>query len=156
MLRPALRGRAPNRVAVRVLHPRARTIAPTLARAARRFLSRLALRECELSILVVRDSAIRRLNRRWRKKDEATDVLSFPAGESPTPPRGAAVLGDVVLSFDTAARRARGSAAAVRGELERYLAHGLLHLLGYDHHTRTEARTMAAMEQRLLGDRGLI
>ncbi len=83
-------------------------------------------------------------------------MLSFPAGESPTPPRAAAVLGDVVLSFDTAARRARGPAAAVRRELERYLAHGLLHLLGYDHQTRAEARKMAAMEQRLLGDHGLI
>jgi probable rRNA maturation factor len=105
---------------------------------------------------VVGDGAIRRLNRRWRKIDSATDVLSFPGGEMPTPLRGPAILGDVVISFDTAARRARKSGVIVQRELDRYLAHGLLHLLGYDHQTRREAFEMAAKEEELLGDRGLI
>ncbi len=119
-------------------------------------MARLGLRGFELSILVVSDRDIRRLNRRWRNKDVATDVLSFPAGDSPAPPRALAVLGDVVISFDTAVRRVRRSGAALQDELDRYLVHGLLHLLGYDHETRADAREMAAIEEELLGARGLI
>jgi probable rRNA maturation factor len=127
----------------------------SVARSARRFLARLGLSGRELSISLVGDSAIRRLNRRWRGKNAVTDVLSFPAGEPPRP--GAPkLLGDVVISFDTAARCARKSGEVVERELERYLAHGLLHLLGYDHHTRRMAVAMAAKERQLLGDRGLI
>jgi probable rRNA maturation factor len=127
-----------------------------LMRTARRFLAHLSLHGVELSILVVGDPEIRRLNRRWRKKDAATDVLSFSAGDSPAPSRTVAAMGDVVISFDTALRRARRSGTAVQRELDLYLAHGLLHLLGYDHRTRAGAREMAGMEKQLLGERGLI
>jgi probable rRNA maturation factor len=124
-----------------------------LTRAARRFLKRLALRGCELSVLVVGDGAIRQLNRRWRRKDAATDVLSFPADATPAPLK---VLGDVVISYETAQRRAKASGTPVQVELDRYLAHGLLHLLGYDHARRAEAREMAAREEELLRRRGLV
>ncbi len=143
-------------MAVQVLHPRATFLGPALGRTARRFLARLALQGSELSILVVGDGAIRRLNRRWRKKDSATDVLSFPSGDAPALNEPGTVLGDVVISFDTAKRRAGNSKAVIVRELNRYLAHGLLHLLGYDHETPAEAREMAAMEEELLGDRGMI
>ncbi len=105
---------------------------------------------------MVGDGAIRRLNRRWRKKDSATDVLSFPSGDAPGLDEPGKVLGDVVISFDTAKRRAGKTKAVVVREINRYLAHGLLHLLGYDHQTPAEAREMAAMEEELLGDRGMI
>jgi probable rRNA maturation factor len=143
-------------VAVQVLHSRATSLGPALDRAARRFLARLALQGSELSILVVGDAAIRRLNRQWRNKDSATDVLSFPSGDGTALDEPETVLGDVVISFDTANRRAGKSRALILRELNRYLAHGLLHLLGYDHQTQAQARQMAAMEEELLGDRGMI
>lgn len=146
-------------MAVQVLHPRAKDLGPALGRTAQRFLIRLDLRGTELSILLVGDGAIRQLNRRWRDIDSATDVLSFPSGDcqsAPAPDEPGTVLGDVVISFDTAKRRAGRSRAAIVRELDRYLAHGLLHLLGYDHETLSEAREMAAMEEELLGDRGMI
>ncbi len=140
-------------MAVQVLYPRARRSRSALARAARRFLNRLALRGRELSILVVGDSAIRRLNRQWRGKNATTDVLSFQAGDGPGP---AILLGDVVISYETACRRAKASGAPIEAELDRYLAHGLLHLLGYDHASRAQAREMAAREAELLGRPGMV
>ncbi|HYR56193.1 MAG TPA: rRNA maturation RNase YbeY [Myxococcaceae bacterium] len=164
-------------MAVEVLHPRAKDLGPALGRTAQRFLTRLDLHGTELSILLVGDGAIRQLNRRWRDIDSATDVLSFPSGDwmrcptfrvlpapkchtvrqsAPAPDEPGTVLGDVVISFDTAKRRAGKSKAVIVREINRYLAHGLLHLLGYDHQTPAEAREMAAMEEELLGDRGMI
>src|SRR5712692_1733452 len=137
------RRRGSNTVAVEVLHPRAKDLGPALGRTAQRFLTRLDLHGTELSILLVGDGAIRQLNRRWRDIDSAPDEPGT-------------VLGDVVISFDTAKRRAGKSKAVIVREINRYLAHGLLHLLGYDHQTPAEAREMAAMEEELLGDRGMI
>lgn len=148
--------RAPNRVALEVKHPGANSSARRLRLAARRFLRRLGVRGAELSISVVGDAAIRRLNRTWRRIDRSTDVLSFPAGEMPPKAPGPKLLGDVVISLDTARRRAGTSRRALDAELERYLAHGLLHLLGYDHQTRSQAASMSKLEQKLLNGRGLI
>ncbi len=142
-----------NQVAIQVRYARARRSGSALARTARRFLKRLALRGCELSVLVVGDSAIRQLNRRWRRKDAATDVLSFPTGDAPGLDN---VLGDIVISYETAERRAKASGGRVEAELERYLAHGLLHLLGYDHTSRAQAQEMASREEKLLGRRGMV
>jgi probable rRNA maturation factor len=105
---------------------------------------------------LVGDAAIRRLNRGWRRIDKATDVLSFPAGKMPANAPGPRPLGDVVISVDTARRRAGRSRRELDAELARYLAHGLLHLLGYDHQTRSEAASMSILERKLLGARGLI
>lgn len=138
---------------IQVRYRRAWRSGSALARSARRFLRRLSLRGCELSVLVVGDSAIRRLNRRWRRTDAATDVLSFPTGDAPGPWK---VLGDVVVSYETAERRAKATGGRVEAELDRYLAHGLLHLLGYDHASRAQAREMAAREEKLLGQRGMV
>ncbi|MBX5482336.1 MAG: rRNA maturation RNase YbeY [Myxococcaceae bacterium] len=128
-----------------------------LMREARRFLSKLELEDVELSISLVGDRAIRRLNRIWRHKDKATDVLSFPAGELPRGVPGPKPLGDVVISLDTAHRAARAYERTVEDELRRYLAHGLLHLLGYDHEqSAAAARKMAKLEAHLLGETGMI
>ncbi len=102
----------------------------------------------ELSLSLVSDAQIRRLNRDWRKKDKATDVLSFPVGS--------VLLGDVVISLETARRVAKQHAVTLRSELDLYLAHGLLHLLGYDHHTASERKAMASLESRLLGAAGML
>jgi probable rRNA maturation factor len=121
------------------------------------FMERLELKGCELSLSLVGDRAIRRLNRTWRKKDKATDVLSFPAGELPRGTPGPRQLGDVVISLDTAKRQAKEYRRTLEAEVSRYLAHGLLHLLGHDHERSThEARKMATLEEKLLGESGMV
>ena len=120
------------------------------------FLSSLDLRDVELSVLLTDDPGIRVLNREWRRKDRPTDVLSFPAGEPPPGSTGPRHLGDVIVSLDTARRQARARRHRLADELDLYLAHGLLHLLGHDHHRRPDARRMAALESRLLGRPGMV
>lgn len=121
---------------------------------AHRFLDVLRLRDAELSLSLVGDRAIHRLNREWRQVDRPTDVLSFPSGGAPGP--GPTLLGDVVISMDTARRAARANGLRLGDELALYLAHGLLHLLGHDHHQPDEARVMARLERRLLGRAGML
>ena len=129
-------------------HARGAAAARRLRDRARRFLAALGRDDAELSVLVTGDRAIRALNRAWRGKDRATDVLSFPhAAPNPGP-----LLGDVVISFDTAARSARAAGRRVGAELDRYLAHGILHLLGHDHERPAAARRMAAAEDALVGE----
>ena len=120
------------------------------------FLSALDLRDVELSVLLTDDPGIRVLNREWRRKDRPTDVLSFPAGAPPPGARGPRHLGDVILSLDTARRQAGAHRRRLSDELDLYLAHGLLHLLGHDHHRRQDAERMATLEARLLGRPGMV
>jgi probable rRNA maturation factor len=127
-------------------HARGAAAARRLRARARRYLAALGADAAELSILVVTDAAMRRLNRAWRGKDRATDVLSFPAA-GPGP-----LLGDVVISLDTARRAAREEGRALGAELDRYLAHGMLHLLGHDHERAADARRMARAEDALVGE----
>jgi probable rRNA maturation factor len=134
--------------------PGAQTHGAALTRLARRFLEELHLEAVELSLALVRDRTIRRLNREWRGKDQATDVLSFPAGDFPAP--GLTPLGDVIISLDTARRAAKAFHNPLAQELALYLAHGLLHLLGHDHHEPRAARAMARLERRLLGRAGML
>jgi probable rRNA maturation factor len=106
----------------------------------------------ELSLVLCDNATIRRVNRRWRGKDRATDVLSFPLytlrpGERP--PDGP--LGDVVISLPATRQAARQMGETAQRHLERLVAHGLAHLLGHDHRTQAQARRMARQEQRLLG-----
>ncbi len=125
-----------------------------LQRLARRFLKSLALDSVELSLSLVRDRQIQALNKQWRDKDKATDVLSFPAGELVGP--GLRQLGDVIISLETAKRAAPDFGSTLEHELALYLAHGLLHLLGHDHHTKREARAMQKLEVVLLGHAGML
>ena len=127
-----------------------------LRRSAVRFLDVLDLDRVELSILLTGDPGIRTLNRTWRRKDKPTDVLSFPAGEAAPGSTGPRHLGDIIVSLDTARRQARARRGSLNDELDLYLAHGLLHLLGHDHHRRRDAERMAALEARLLGRPGMV
>lgn len=147
----------PNRVEVRVECPGGAYAARVLRRRAGEFLAALGKGDAELSVLLTGDAGIRRINREFRGKDKATDVLSFPAGGGPTPPGAAPFLGDLAVSLDTARRRAREDRRPLAAELSRYLAHGLLHLLGHDHErSAREAARMAAAEERLLGGQGML
>ena len=140
------------RVLVRCAHPQGKGAAARLRRRARELLRALGQGDAELSLSLVEDGEIRDLNRRWRGKDSATDVLSFPLSEPP----GGPLLGDVVISLDTARRVAGEGERALEAELDRYLAHGILHLLGHDHERARDARAMAALEERLLSGSGLV
>jgi probable rRNA maturation factor len=99
-----------------------------------------------LTVAIVSDARIRALNREYRRKDNATDVLSFPSEE-----RG--FLGDVVIASGVAARQARAAGHSLATELRVLALHGLLHLLGYDHE-RDDGR-MARLERRLRKRGGL-
>jgi probable rRNA maturation factor len=123
---------------------------------AQRMLSFLARDSAELSILLTDDSYIRVLNRDHRGKDRPTDVLAFPQDEDgpggtelagPAPDQ---LLGDVVISLDTAERQARSRRRALIDEVSFLLAHGILHLVGYDHQDDAEEARMNAMTKRLL------
>jgi probable rRNA maturation factor len=145
-----------NHVTVQVAHSQGEAFARPLASMGRTFMERLELQGCELSLSLVGDRAIRRLNRTWRKKDKSTDVLSFPAGELPRGTPGPRQLGDVVISLDTAKRQAKEYGRPLGTEVARYLVHGLLHLLGHDHERTQDARKMAALEEKLLGESGMV
>lgn len=101
-----------------------------------------------VSLTLLRDPAMRELNREHRGKDAPTDVLSFPLH-----PEGHAdaerMLGDIVVSVDTARRQAGDYDAPLEREVERLLIHGVLHLLGHDHHEPAERARMEAEERRL-------
>ncbi len=148
--------KATNHVTVQVAHSAGTDLEKPLTAMARTFLEQLELKDCELSISLVGDRAIRRLNRTWRQKDKPTDVLSFPAGELPKGTPGPRQLGDVVISLDTAKRQAKEYSRTFDQEVARYLAHGVLHLLGHDHETVRDARKMAALEEKLLGVSGMV
>jgi len=93
-----------------------------------------------MTVAIVPDARVRALNRTFRKKDKATDVLSFPAEEP-------GYLGDVVISSGVAARQARAAGHSLATELRVLSLHGLLHLLGYDH--ERDDGQMARLERRL-------
>ena len=99
-----------------------------------------------VTVAIVPDARVHALNRQYRKKDTATDVLSFPAGE-----RG--YLGDVVIAAGVAKRQAREAGHSLQTELRVLALHGLLHLLGYDH--EADSGRMARMERRLRAKGGL-
>jgi rRNA maturation RNase YbeY len=127
---------------------------------ARALLKLLSLDHYELSLVLTGDAPIRELNRSFRGKDRSTDVLSFPQLDNCAEARPEhvaahdevmpAVLGDVVISVDTALRHAERLGVTPESRLRSLLIHGVLHLLGYDHEkSRAEARRMFAREREL-------
>lgn len=131
----------------------------TVLRWAERMLRRLGLDEAELSVLLTDDHEIHELNRVFRHRDKPTDVLAFamregetslgrPVGDGIALPE---VLGDVVISVETARRRASSRRRELETELRELLAHGLLHLVGFDHQTKDEERVMRAETRNLCG-----
>lgn len=120
-----------------------------LVATAKRLLAALGERDSGLSLSLVDDDAIRSLNRQYRGRDRATDVLSFPLDEAPSAGGAERLLGDVVISVDTARRQAAGYDAPLQREIYRLLIHGMLHLRGHDHEEREERRRMEREERRL-------
>jgi probable rRNA maturation factor len=98
-----------------------------------------------ITILLTDDATVRDLNARFRGKDAATNVLSFPSPETARPH-----LGDVALAYGVCAREAEAQGKRLEHHLMHLTAHGVLHLLGYDHQTDAEAEAMEALERRIL------
>lgn len=121
-----------------------------LRRGARALLAAAGASDTSLSIALIGDRAIRRLNRLHRGQDRATDVLSFVGSPGPEP-----LLGDVAISLDRAARQAAGYGATLDAEVLRLLIHGIVHLLGHDHQTREERARMVRVERKLARAVGL-
>jgi len=115
---------------------------------ATRMLAALDLASAELSVLLTDDARIHVLNRDYRAKDRPIDVLAFalregePMPEDPSQVEGGEMLGDVVISLETASRQAVKHRRDALSEVTMLLAHGLLHLVGYDHETDEEEREM--------------
>ena len=114
----------------------------------RRVLARLGLENWELSVLFCSNRYIKTLNAQYRDKDEATDVLSFPLGE--TTPGGQYLAGDLVISLDALEENARFFKLPVEEELRRLLVHGILHLKGDDHATNKAGEPMLKTQEEIL------
>jgi probable rRNA maturation factor len=107
----------------------------------------------DVSLCLADDSALRALNLRWRGIDKPTNVLSFPAAQ-PGPLGNATTLGDIALAYETLAREADDLGVPLADHYRHLLAHGFLHLIGYDHQTDAEAERMEALETRVLARLG--
>ena len=115
---------------------------------ATRILKLLKQDQAELSVALIGNTEMRKLNARYRKKDYPTDVLSFPA--APGISGGVRLLGDVIISVDKAKQQAKERGRKLDGEMITLLIHGVLHLLGYDHErSAKDARIMGRLEKRI-------
>ena len=107
-----------------------------------------------LVVLLTDDDTIRDLNARFRDRDRATNVLSFPAAEMPLPGR-APHLGDLVLAYGVCAAEAEAQGKTLGDHLSHLTVHGVLHLLGRDHVAEAEAEAMEAEERSILASLGV-
>ena len=106
---------------------------------ARKILLALGCLKAELSLLLVNDAQIRRLNKRYRRINRPTYVLAFPMLEGSAFPPRSQLLGDVVISLETAKKQAKKEYHSREQEVKILLIHGILHLLGYHHEDSEEA-----------------
>jgi probable rRNA maturation factor len=105
----------------------------------------------ELSILIVDDAEIGKLNKAFLGRSGPTNVIAFPMQEGPFREINPNLLGDVVISVDTAAREARQASISLESRFDQLLVHGLLHLFGFDHEkTPKQAEAMTMEEEKLL------
>ena len=117
-----------------------------LARCAERALAAVGRRAGHVDILIVDDAAIKRLNRLHRGVDRRTDVLAYPL-QAPGP---SPLVGQIVISAETARRQARRVGVPLTTELDLLVTHGVLHLIGYDDRDPVEARLMHEREREIL------
>ena len=132
-----------NQVKARIQQGKLRELAERLLRI------EAAPESAELSVLFTDDETMRGLNSAYRKVDAPTDVLAFPQ-ESDADEPGETVLGDVVISVETARRQAKERRLPMCREIELLLAHGILHLLGYNDEAREEREEMMRKAEELL------
>ena len=134
--------------------PHAAAIAAGAAQAVLRDIGGLG--QLVVDVTLADDAEQRRLNRIYRGKDVPTNVLAFPQGASPAPRSDQPVLlGDVVLAFETVHREAAEQNKPLGNHLRHLVAHGVLHLLGFDHENAAEAARMEAREIKILAGLGV-
>ncbi len=107
----------------------------------------------EIAVMGCDDPRIAELNKAFRGKATATNVLSWPASDSP--PMAAGELGDIAIAYETCVREADEKGISVQKHVTHLLIHGILHLLGYDHISETEAEEMEALEIKALAKLGI-
>lgn len=110
----------------------------------------LQLQNNEISFVLTDDATVHQLNKDYRHKDRPTDVLAFAMREGEFAELAGSALGDVIVSVPTARKQAEERAIPVLDEVTMLLAHGLLHLLGWDHETAAKDRKMRAETDRLV------
>jgi probable rRNA maturation factor len=120
-----------------------------ILRRVRAMIRLLQLEKSEVSFLLTDDDRVHQLNKVYRKKDRPTDVLAFAMREGDFAGLAGDVLGDVIISVPTARKQADERGAHVLDEVTMLAAHGLLHLLGWDHDTPAKDRRMRAETDRL-------
>jgi probable rRNA maturation factor len=120
-----------------------------LVRRVRAMIALLQLNKAEVSFVLTDDVHIHQLNKIYRHKDRPTDVLAFAMHEGEFGALAGHLLGDVIVSVETARKQAQARRRPVLEEVTMLLAHGLLHLLGWDHRTDAEDRRMRAETSRL-------
>jgi len=115
--------------------------------------------QTEVSVVLANDQYIHELNRQYRGKDCPTDVLSFALNEGEDPEvidaPGEVLLGDIIISIETATRQAEEYGHSLERELAYLTVHGILHLLGYDHMTEEEKSEMREEEEYVLSLLGI-
>lgn len=121
-----------------------------VARVERAAVAALVTVEGDVVVLLTDDAAVHDLNRRFRDRDQPTNVLSFPAAESASPH-----LGDLVLAHGVCAAEAAAQGKSLADHLTHLTVHGVLHLLGRDHVDEIEAEAMEAEERTLLASLGV-
>jgi probable rRNA maturation factor len=112
-----------------------------------RILAELACSQADVSVIFVSDAEIRDFNRKYLGRDSATNVISFSMREGEFSDVNPSLLGDIVISLDTALRDAEREGLSLEDELDYLLIHGVLHLLGYDHE-RSGKEAAREMEKR--------
>ncbi len=108
----------------------------------------------DISIVIGNDEFLKKLNRKYRNVDAATDVLSFSTSE-PDPDTGSIYLGDVVISLPRAEAQAAAGGHPVVDELQLLVVHGILHLLGYDHLEQVDKEKMQFAQDNVLHQLGV-
>jgi probable rRNA maturation factor len=122
----------------------------TVRRAIAEAAADVASKDSELAIVLTDDSRIRALNRVWRGFDKPTNVLSFPAQDRSAQADAPAVLGDIVIAFETTQREAQDQGTPFLHHLAHLTVHGFLHLRGYDHEQDADAEIMEQLERQIL------
>lgn len=111
--------------------------------------------QADVVVLLCNDAEMRELNREYRKKDKATNVLSFPAPKAMRVKGVLEHLGDMALGLETCVREAQDQKKTLKNHVMHLSVHGTLHLLGYDHMTDEEAEEMESLERDILAGLGV-
>jgi probable rRNA maturation factor len=156
---------APVAIAWQATDPLPRGWRPWLTRLLTGYLEALGHPERGVTLLVGSDATLKRLNARYRRRDAATDILSFSYLDTRAPSGSASrtankairippIIGELAVSWPRTKAQARVNGWSARAELARLLAHGCVHLVGYDHPTRRKDLEMLEVEERLLAAAG--